>query len=390
MSGEVSVSMKLRWRIITTLVYAAMTSVAAFTQIYSPEQAVSAGYFVGTPPYGDESYLTDFPDLGYLIEEVDGLSPDQGGLVTDWKDAWKYGANWNDALIYIRTAQSWTLPPPPYRYRPLVPYLAGAIHRLTRVPVPLVFLFLNTSAIILAAFIFNEYLQRFHNFNRTTALLGGCLFVFSGAVAGTVAYPLIDPAVLLWVVLLFWGIRANNRVLFLVISVVGVLTKGVFAIAGPLYLCVHFRREAGIRENVPTVLISLVPVAAYILVRVLFGGSVDEVSSGYHLLKGELPVFAFRLLRWSGLAEIAGKIFFSFTFLWVGLVNLGRDRFLRLSFFVVVVPVIAASVLFSSDIARPLGVLYPVIIPLFLIFIQRLSGESHLTSSNDPEGLSAS
>jgi hypothetical protein len=389
MSDEVSVSTKRRWRIIAVLVYVAMTSVAAFTQVYSPEHAVSAGYFVGTPPYGDESYLTDFPDLGYLAEEVDGLTPDQGGLVTDWWDAWKYGANWNDALIYIRTAQSWTSPPAPYRYRPFVPYLVGAIHRLTGAPVPLVFLILNTAAVILAALIFNGYLQRFHGYNRTTALLGGCLFIFSGAVAGTVAYPLIDPVVLLWVVLLFWGVRANDRVLFIVVSIVGVLTKGVLAIAGPLYLCVHFRREAGVRGNVPTVLITLVPIAAYVLVKVLFGGAVDEVSSGYHLLKGELPVFAFRLFRWSGLAEIAGKVFFSFTFLWAGLLNLGRDRFLRLSFFVVGVPVAAASVLFSSSIARPLGVLYPVIIPLFLIFIQRLTGESRLTA-NDPEGLSAS
>ncbi len=107
---------------------------------------------------------------------------------------------------------------------------------------------------------------------------------------------------------------------------------------------------------------------AYGLLRVCLGGALDEVSYGCNLLEGELPVCAARLLSWSGWGEIAARTFFAFTFLWAGLLNLRRDAFLFRACLLIVLPVTAACVLFASDIARPLGVSYPIIIPLFLHF----------------------
>jgi len=112
----------------------------------------------------------------------------------------------------------------------------------------------------------------------------------------------------------------------------------------------------------------LAPVLAYGLLRVCLGGWFDEVGYSCRLLKGDLPVCAARLLSWSGWGEIAARTFFAFTFLWAGLLNLRRDAFLFRACLLIVLPVTAACVLFASDIARPLGVSYPIIIPLFLHF----------------------
>jgi hypothetical protein len=361
-----------RWRLVAALIFAALTVNASCSQIYTSESAVTAGYFVGSPPFNDPVYLEEYPDLGRVALRMDGFGLDQGGLVTAWGDVWKYGSNWNDALIYMHTARTLTPPPPPYRYRLLVPYLAGLIFRLTGLSIPVIFLSLNVACTLLAALLFFEYLGRFHGFSRLVSLLGGCLFVVSRSVTTTLAYPLIDPVTFLWVVLIFWGVRAKRPVLFIVVSLAGVLTRGVLAIGGVLYLFANYDRRERLAGNVPVILVSLVPIAAYMAVHLALGGTVDEVSSGYHLFRGELPVFAFRLLRWSGWVEILEKLLVAFSFLWAGLWNLRRDRFLRLAFLVVGLPVIAAAVLFSSNIARPVGILYPVMIPLFLIFVQRL------------------
>ncbi|MCK4592986.1 hypothetical protein KAU45_00700 [bacterium] len=363
-------SLDLRWGLTASIIFIALIISTSLKQIYPPEPAVNSGYFLGSPPFTDTEYLNDFPDLGYLVDKVDTLEFDQKGLTTDWKEVWKYGANWNDAVIYMGAAKNLTLPQPPYRYRPLVPFFAGLLNRFTGLPIPLVFLIINGLSVLGAALIFFEYLHRFHGFKRLMSLLGGCLFVVSSGVTGTLAYPLIEPVTYLLIMLIFWSVRTKNKVMFLTISLAGVLTKGVLAIGGALYLFINYKSEDKFKKNIPVILTSLVPIVLYMLIRVVLGGSIDEVSSGFRLLQGEIPIYAFRILRWSGLIEILGKIFVSFSLLWIGLLTINRDHFLRLAFFVVGVPIICAAILFSSDIARPLGILYPIVIPLFLIFVR--------------------
>jgi hypothetical protein len=359
--------LELRWRWGVRLLFAALTSVVILHQLYPPEPAVNTGFFTGGPPFDDPAYLEGFPDLGSL-GDVGSADADVAGLIDHWWEAWKYGADWNDAVIYLDTAATWSLPPPPYRYRPVVPLLVGSLHRLTTLPCAPIFIFINAVSLYLAAWLFYKYLRKYHGFNRSMALVGGCLLFSLPAVLATAGHPLLEPVTLLLSVALFWTARSGRPRLFVPLAVVAVAVKGVLVFAAPLYLAANYRHSAGLKRKSACIAAALVPVLAYGLLRVFLGGWFDEVGYSCRLLKGDLPVFATRLLSWSGWAEIAGRTFSAFTFLWVGLLNLGRDPFLDRVFWLVAFPVTAACVLFSSDIARPLGVIYPIIIPLFLHF----------------------
>ncbi len=88
-----------RWGV--HLLLASLTTIVVLRQLYPPEPAVNAGYFTGGPPFDDPAYLEGFPDLGSLD---DAGAADAAGLIDHWWEAWNYGVDWNDTVIYLETA----------------------------------------------------------------------------------------------------------------------------------------------------------------------------------------------------------------------------------------------------------------------------------------------
>ena len=101
--------------------------------------------------------------------------------------------------------------------------------------------------------------------------------------------------------------------------------------------------------------------------RLALGGSLLEVNYGYSVLEGQFPAYGQRLFGLRSSAGLLLQMFLAFAFVWTGLPNAWRHPLLRRSLSVVPL-VLVASVLLSSRITRVIGVLYPIVIPAFLLY----------------------
>lgn len=353
---------RLSYWLLATAIFAALLFSVVLHYVWGPGVSTSLAYF--TVDHANLSSENGFSDEGRFA----GLEFDLKGA-----DAWKICSAYGDAAFYLIQARTLKPTHSPYSFRMLAPWLAGVLHRISGLELPYCFLVLNLAAVLAAALIFTEYLRRFHGFNHWIALLGGVLLVTSSGVVRTVPFPLVDPLSYLWVVLLFWSVRRGNISAFLVFSLLGVLTKPVLAFGAFLWPIVHWPKDArNPRQWIYALVPALGPVLFFVSVRLIFSGNLATVHYGYNLLEGELPKCFGRLLYWEGLLLTLLHLFLSFTFMWIGLFNLNRDKFLFKAFFTVVIPVTVAVLLLSSRIIRPMGILYPVIIPLFLLFAPRI------------------
>jgi len=122
---------------------------------------------------------------------------------------------------------------------------------------------------------------------------------------------------------------------------------------------------------VKTLLFSLTPFIVFSGVRVLLGGAPVEVNYGFNILAGEFPTYGLRLFSISGLVSLSIRVFLSFSFLWFGLLNIRRDRFLYINTISALPLIIIPTILLSSRISRVIGVLFPLIIVLFLFFFKK-------------------
>lgn len=236
----------------------------------------------------------------------------------------------------------------PYRYRVLPLFLARSVTA---------FWILNAASAFLVGVLFTLYLLR--DFSQMLSLLGGVLAVTSLAMQRTLIFPMVEPLSLLMALFVFWSLRERHAAAFLVSAVLAVMTKEVFIAAAPLWI-VHTQPRRW--------WVAVAPLVTFVLIRLLSGAPPAEVNYGYNILAGELPDYAMRFVEPAGMADLLTRLFLAFGFVWMGLANIGRDPFLKRSAMVYIPLVILAAVLLSSRIARVIGILYPVLIPSFLLF----------------------
>jgi|GEM_PF-2615806 len=310
---------------------------------------------------------TIFPDIGAYQNE---------DILVGGDDGWKISNSWGDATVYMYQADTGEhLAPPhnsPYRYRMLPVWLASGIHWITGLSFPYSFALLNSLATLLTALFFTAYLIRFHKLSRLLSLIGGILYITSSSVTRSAALPTVDSLSHLWMLLIFWSVQAKNWRFFIIASIAGVFTKEVLAIGAVLYPSVNMKNAVKTKEKYATIALSLIPIIAYVAVRLIAGGRIDEVHYGFAVLNGEFPVIIRRMSYLYGIMTTLMHFFFTFGFLWLGLLNLGKNRFLRIAFFTVCVPISLAVLFFSTGIIRPMGIVFPVVIPLFLTFFEKI------------------
>jgi hypothetical protein len=338
---------------------------------YGPEAVITMEYYFASPLSETPEFRERNPDIGILNgENINFLSD----------NFWKTSSIYADSAYYLMQVESFDLSIAPYKYRILPILFVRLLQTITGLNSIKIFIFTNIAITLLTALIFTMFLIRFFDFKKPVAMLGGILFITMFASTSTIAFPSMEPASFFLSMLIFYAVISKNTVLFLLFSILGVATKEVLAISSLLWFVMTFQLKDK-KILLKDTLISIVPVIAFMLIRSLLGGSPLEVNYGYNLLKGEFPQsYGARLFNLSGLFSIAIKTFLSYSFLWLGLLNIMKNKTL-MKFSIIIPFVVLASILLSSRITRVLGIIFPVIIPLFLLFFNDLESWQKNTSS---------
>jgi hypothetical protein len=350
--------------VLCVLVYIGLMYSTSLQNGFGPEKGVTLNYFTTPkthPPNCNETQFEKFfPDQGIL----NGTPSESIG-----DNFWKMSGFFGDAGFYVMQADSLALSIPPFKYRFLPTELVGWTSKALGWSIPNTFTIFNTVLVGMTALLFTFYLRKYFNFSQVLALIGGVLFLTMAPSTRTIPFPSLEPASFLVVMLLFIAAISKNIPLFIISSLAGVATKEVFVVAGVIWLA----SESSLKKQNLAVSLMMVmaPVAGFALIRYIVGGNPMEVNFGYNIMKGEFPKdYATRLFHPSTLFELAITVFLSFSFLWAGLINLKKNKFLLRSAIFVPVVIFAAFVL-SGQIIRVLGVLFPIVITSFLLFFSR-------------------
>jgi hypothetical protein len=363
--GYQSGSMKkpVYW-VLCAFIYLGLLYSTSLQNGFGPEKGLTLNYFTTPkthPPNCNETQFEKFfPDQGIL----NGTASESIG-----DNFWKMSGFFGDAGFYVMQADSLALSVPPFKYRFLPTMLVGWASKTLGWRIPNTFTVFNTIVTGITALLFTFFLQRYFRFSQVLALIGGVLFLTMAPSTRTIPFPSLEPSSFLIVMLLFIAAISKNVPLFIISSLAGVATKEVFIVAGVIWLA----SESSLRKQnlAVSLMMVLLPIAGFALIRYSIGGNPMEVNFGYNIMKGEFPKdYATRLFHPSTLFELAVTVFLSFSFLWVGLINLKKNKFLLRSAIFIPVVVFAAFVL-SGQIIRVLGVLFPVVITSFLLFFHR-------------------
>jgi hypothetical protein len=270
-------------------------------------------------------------------------------------------AAWVDSIYYENLATGKpTLPP--FRHRVLVPALAGVLSKLTGIRIDKSFVALNVLFSVAASLLLTWFCIREFGLSKELSLVGGIIFIALPA-NDTIALSLIDPAVHFFSIALFIAAVRGKFVVFLLLSIAAIFTKEVFLFASVLWL--FCAKDLVSRWKLAIGM--LVPVVAYLAIRIGLGGEM-----GYDF--ETMSVLASRMITLEGVSHLVKALFLSFGFLWLGLINF-RHAVVKKT--LVVVPVVMIAVLFLAiQVVRPMGVLFPVVIPAFLLLFKRHEGST--------------
>jgi hypothetical protein len=203
-------------------------------------------------------------------------------------------------------------------------------------------------------------------------MLGGVLFVTMAANTETIPSPMLEPASFLFCILIFRALYRSDWRMFVVACSFGVATKEILVVTSLLWVVNRF--AVGDRSTRGWLLViwpALLPVIVFVTIRLALGGGALDVNYGFNLLRGELPLqYMARFLSPWNAAVVIVKLFLAFSFVWLGILNCRNNSFLAR--YALMIPlVILATVILSSRITRIVGIVYPIVIPAFLMFLER-------------------
>jgi len=278
------------------------------------------------------------------------------------REGWEISSCSGDAWFYLQQAAGGPSIAP-YKYRVLWPWAVGAVSRATHIPIPATWAWLNAACAVLAAFALCYMLEMEFGYRRESALLGGVLLLASYPMAHAMPYPLVDVPAVLFSILIFRAVLSRNLLAFLLFSGLGIATKEILVVAALMWFCTALPR---LRPS--DMLACLWPPAVFVGIRLALGGAALEVNYGLNPLAGEWPSYGTRLFTFWGAVHISAAMAAAFGPLWLGVFGIFKNRELRRQL-PTVCAVITATILLSSRIGRPLGILAPFIIPGALAMI---------------------
>lgn len=344
-----------KYWILVAITYLTLIYSTSLHYAYGKERTIDLAFFVWEEEVLEEYY----PDLGSLRgQQID----------YNWRNFWKLSSFAWDCGYYLIQSQELGSAIPPYKYRILPPLIVKTISTVLQISIEMSFVLMNILAIFLAAILFNIYLLKDFKFSKLVSFIGGILFVTTVSVTRTLPFPMLDPISMFFSILIFISVIRKNLYLFIFSALAGVMSKEILVIASLMWFIetLQFSNKTKLLKNI---FISTIPIIAFISIRIAFGGSAFEVEYGHNIFKGEFPALWKRLTNLDGLFYIARMVFLSFSFLWLGIVNVGKNSFFKRQ--IIVIPiVILATILLSWRITRPIGILFPIVIPMFLMFFE--------------------
>lgn len=344
-----------KYWILVSITYLTLIYSASLHYAYGKERTIDLAYFVWEEEVLEEYYS----DLGSLKEQQ---------IDYNWRNIWKLSSFCWDCGYYLIQSNDISNSIPPYKYRILPPLIVKTISSILQISAEMSFVLMNIIVIFLAAIFFNIYLLKDFRFSKMVSFIGGILFITSVSVTRTLPFPMLDPISMFFTILIFISVIRRNPYLFIFSSLAGVLSKEILVISALMWFLetVQLSDKTKLFKNV---MISMIPIIGFVSIRIALGGSAFEVEYGHNILKGEFPGLWKRLIDPWGLFYIARMVFLSFSFLWFGIVNVGKNSFFKRQ--IILIPIIIlATALFSWRITRPLGILFPIVIPMFLMFFE--------------------
>lgn len=265
----------------------------------------------------------------------------------------------------------------PYKYRLLTPILARGIYIALDVIRPDAYdstkaiysiLAINVLFFIATGLLFNKYLRDVLDFGEITSVIGVALFISGTSITKILLFPLIDMSSLFFSLLIFYAVKKKYYTLFLFASLFGIFAKEVLVFAAIALFIDRFDIR-NMRTNFKYIPLALFPAIIYVVQHLLLGGAAVEVNYSYDLLKLELPKYAFdRLSSLQLMFIFAFNVFITFNIMWLGILNIKKNDFLTKQLLSVGPFVIVSIFFFSTRIERPLFIIFPLVIPLFLRF----------------------
>lgn len=351
---------------------------------------------------GDPVIDKYFPDHGLFYRKFfnNGSWPDffHPRNMTGWNDMWKSSAMSRDNAYYILYAGLYgglideidysvdgaKLDMAVHKYRVLLPMIVGNISKISKLSknsnyewsekyisrLVYIFLILNFFFILTTAFLFLFFLLNVFSFGKNLSLFGSILFITLPIVTKSSGFPQAEPISLLVTLLLFISVYYRKILYFLVLSFLALMIKDLFIFVSVLWFFnFDFFKNKNFRNYLNHLLISVTPILIFVLLRFYYSESTTlETRGSYDLLKGELPPWTIT----GNLYYYVEKYFLVFTFLWLGIINLYKNDFLKRSIFTLIfLTLISLWIARGSGIERHVGLLFPIIIPLFLYFFHK-------------------
>ena len=351
---------------------------------------------------GDAIISKYFPDHGLFYRKFfqNGSWPDffHPRNMTGWNDMWKSSAISRDNAYYILYAGYYgglidkidysidgaNLSMAVHKYRVLLPMIVGNITKISKIfknseyewsekyisRIVYIFLVLNFFCILATAFLFLFFLLNIFHFEKNLSLFGSILFLTLPIVTKSSGFPQAEPLALLITLLLFISVYYKKILYFLILSLMGLMIKDLFIFSSVLWFFnFDFLKNKDFKNYFNHFLVSAIPIIVFILLRFYFAeGLTLETRGSYDLLKGKLPPWTIT----GDLYYYLEKYFLVFTFLWLGLINLNKNIFLKRSIFTLIfLTFISLWIARGSGIERHVGLLFPIIIPLFLYFFHK-------------------
>lgn len=365
---------KIKYFVFISLAYVSVIYSAGLHYARGPENVFNPLYFTQTRT----SYLDEFPDRGSLAQQK-----------IKWRgpDVWKMATFCDDSIQYLRQAESLSKAKPPFRYRILPAVIVSFLSRMLNMRIENSFLLMNIMAVYLSAIVLTSYLKNDLMFSPGLSFIGGLLFVSMSSVTKTLPFPMLEPVSMLFAVLICRAVVSKNILLFVVSSACGVLTKEILIISAVMWFVENFawKDKKGLFFHA---VVACVPIIVFVVMRKLMGGGALEVNYGHDILRGEFPVYWKRLLSVRGCVGLMIGMFLSFCFLWLGLFNLNKIQFLRRQ--IIIIPLVMfAAVVLSGRIIRVMGIVYPIVIPLYLLFFAERNDKGVLEIKSDQPAIEA-
>ena len=379
-------------------------------QTTPPDDTFEPGaYHVATSAEDDGNpiFAEHFSDFAIIYKQFfkngwqDNFHP---RVMTGMNDLWKSSGTWGDSGYYlIHTGYYAGLIDKPdddipnqnkthtvYKYRWIVPFIVGNIYRginhlklnktnsdnqwneksISRLVY--IWLCVNFISIFLTSILLYYYLKRSFNFNPLISLIGGIFFITSLIILRTSNFPMSEPFACLISMLLFITLYNKNYFYYICVSLVGIASRDIFLFSAVLlFFNTSFKNKKSFLKGF---LLSSIPAIFYLVQRFYINESISfEITMGRDLVKD--PFVVQGLVIFTNLDNFIYFILrlgLTFGVFWLGIYHIRRNNFLFRSSSAILF-LIMINLLFvgnGSGITRHVGVMFPIIIPLFLYFVK--------------------